>query len=151
MALRTVESSHQQSARRLPGCTPRKGAQHLPARHAASAGRRFFPPTNVRGRATSSLSLKSPSSRATGSPGDRCSMPRFEAMRRRLSDMADDDVLAELRENRHWPRRGRLDALAVKGAAIGQLRAARDWAEELTNEQLVYNADSSATISPAEG
>ena len=65
--------------------------------------------------------------------------------------MADDDVLAQLRENRHWPRRGRLDALAVKGAAIGQLRAARDWAEELTNEQLVYNADSSATISPAEG
>src|SRR5262245_19774638 len=78
-------------------------------------------------------------------------MPRFEAMRRRLSHMADDDVLAQLRENRHWPRRGRLDALAVKGAAIGQLRAARDWAEELTNEQLVYNADSSATIPPAEG
>ena len=48
--------------------------------------------------------------------------------------MADDDVLEQLRENRHWPRRGRLDALAVKGAAIGQLRAARDWAEELTNE-----------------
>jgi hypothetical protein len=64
--------------------------------------------------------------------------------------MADDDVLADLRENRHWPRRGRLDALAVKGAAIGQLRAARDWAEELTNEQLVYNADASAPVSPAE-
>ena len=78
-------------------------------------------------------------------------MPLFEAMRRRLSDMADDDVLAQLRENRHWPRRGRLDALAVKGAAIGQLRAARDWAEELTNEQLVYNAESSATVTAAEG
>jgi hypothetical protein len=77
-------------------------------------------------------------------------MPLFVAMRRRLSDMADDDVLAELRENRHWPRRGRLDALAVKGAAIGQLRAARDWAEELTNEQLDYNAESSATVTPAE-
>ena len=64
--------------------------------------------------------------------------------------MADDDVLEQLRENRHWPRRGRLDALAVKGAAIGQLRAARDWAEELTNEQLVYNPDSS-TFPPSEG
>jgi hypothetical protein len=64
--------------------------------------------------------------------------------------MADDDVLEQLRENRHWPRRGRLDALALKGAAIGQLRAARDWAEELTNEQLVHNPDSSAAILPAE-
>jgi hypothetical protein len=64
--------------------------------------------------------------------------------------MADDDVLEELRENLHWPRRGRLDALAVKGAAIGQLRAARDWAEELTDEQLVHNPDSSAGILPAE-
>jgi hypothetical protein len=70
---------------------------------------------------------------------------------RKLSDMADDDVLEQLRENRHWPRRGRLDALAVKGAAIGQLRAARDWAEELTNEQLAYNPDSSATFPPSEG
>ena len=69
---------------------------------------------------------------------------------RRLSDMADDDVLEQLRENRHWPRRGRLDALAVKGAAIGQLRAARDWAEELTNEQLVHNPDSSAPVPPAD-
>jgi hypothetical protein len=69
----------------------------------------------------------------------------FVATRRRLSDMADDDVLEQLRENRHWPRRGRLDALAVKGAAIGQLRAARDWAEELTDEQLIHNPDSSAT------
>ena len=68
------------------------------------------------------------------------------AIPRTLSYMADDDVLEQLRENRHWPRRGRLDALAVKGAAIGQLRAARDWAEELTNEQLVHNPDSSATI-----
>jgi len=64
--------------------------------------------------------------------------------------MADDDVLEQLRENLHWPRRGRLDALAVKGAAIGQLRAARDWAEELTNEQLVHNTDSSAANVPAE-
>lgn len=64
--------------------------------------------------------------------------------------MADDDVLEQLRENRHWPRRGRLDALAVKGAAIGQLRAARDWAEELTNEQLVHNPGSSAALPPAE-
>jgi len=72
------------------------------------------------------------------------------AIPRTLSYMADDDVLEQLRENRHWPRRGRLDALAVKGAAIGQLRAARDWAEELTNEQLVHNPDSSATILPAE-
>ena len=48
--------------------------------------------------------------------------------------MSDDDVLQNLRENPHWPRRGRLDALAVKAAMIGQLRAARDWAEELTNE-----------------
>jgi hypothetical protein len=64
--------------------------------------------------------------------------------------MADDDVLEQLRENRHWPRRGRLDALAVKGAAIGQLRAARDWAEELTNEQLLHNPDSSAALPPAE-
>ena len=69
---------------------------------------------------------------------------------RRLSDMADDEVLEQLRENRHWPRRGRLDALAVKGAAIGQLRAARDWAEELTNEQLVHNPDSSAPVPPAD-
>ena len=76
-------------------------------------------------------------------------MPLFVATRRRLCDMADDDVLEQLRENRHWPRRGRLDALAVKGAAIGQLRAARDWAEELTNEQLVHNPES-ATIVPAE-
>ena len=64
--------------------------------------------------------------------------------------MADEDVLENLRENRHWPRRGRLDALAVKGAAIGQLRAARDWAEELTNEGLFSNSDSSVTITPAE-
>jgi hypothetical protein len=77
-------------------------------------------------------------------------MPLFVATRRRLSDMADDDVLEQLRENRHWPRRGRLDALAVKGAAIGQLRAARDWAEELTNEQLVHNPVSSGTITPVE-
>jgi hypothetical protein len=77
-------------------------------------------------------------------------MPLLEATRRRLSDMADDDVLEQLRENRHWPRRGRLDALAVKGAAIGQLRAARDWAEELTNEQLVHNPVSTGTIAPVE-
>ena len=38
----------------------------------------------------------------------------------------------------------------MKGAAIGQLRAARDWAEELTDEQLVHNPESSATILPAE-
>ena len=75
-----------------------------------------------------------------------------------LSDMADDDVLEQLRENRHWPRRGRLDALAVKGAAIGQLRAARDWAEELTNEWAeeltseppVPDPVSSATTPPVE-
>jgi hypothetical protein len=34
--------------------------------------------------------------------------------------------------------------------AIGQLRAARDWAEELTNEQLVHNPVSSAAVPPAE-
>jgi len=62
--------------------------------------------------------------------------------------MADEDVLQNLRENPHWPRRGRLDALAVKGAMIGQLRAARDWAEELTNEELDSSSVSSATILP---
>ena len=62
--------------------------------------------------------------------------------------MADEDVLESLRANPHWPRRGRLDALAVKGAAIGQLRAARDWAEELANEGLVSNPDSSEAIGP---
>jgi len=62
--------------------------------------------------------------------------------------MADEDVLETLRKNPHWPRRGRLDALAVKAAAIGQLRAARDWAEELTNEGLVSNSASGVTIEP---
>jgi hypothetical protein len=79
-------------------------------------------------------------------------------MPRTLSEMADDDVLEQLRANRHWPRRGRLDALAVKGAAIGQLRAARDWAEELTNEWAEELTDeppaddpvSSATTPPVE-
>jgi hypothetical protein len=61
-------------------------------------------------------------------------------------EMADQDVLETLRENRHWPRRGRLDALAVKAAMIGQLRAARDWAEELTNEALASSSVSSVTI-----
>lgn len=69
--------------------------------------------------------------------------------------MGDEDVLETLRANPHWPRRGRLDALAVKGAAIGQLRAARDWAEELTgwaeeltNEGPVSDSVSSVTIGP---
>jgi hypothetical protein len=72
--------------------------------------------------------------------------------------MADDDVLQNLRENPHWPRRGRLDALAVKAAMIGQLRAARDWAEELTNEwaeeltneALVSSSVSGGAIAPAQ-
>jgi hypothetical protein len=62
--------------------------------------------------------------------------------------MADEDVLENLRANPHWPRRGRLDALAVKAAMTGQLRAARDWAEELANESLVSELGSSVAIAP---
>jgi hypothetical protein len=62
--------------------------------------------------------------------------------------MADDDVLENLRANPHWPRRGRLDALAVKAAMIGQLRAARDWAEELANQDLISESGPSVTTAP---
>ena len=62
--------------------------------------------------------------------------------------MTDGNALVMLRGYLDWP--ARLDALAVRAAAIGRLAEANAKAEARTNEGLVASSVSSVTIAPSQ-